>query len=92
MMKQHLTPTQNTKSYVTVAPRDPKDYFGYLRQKSVNYITNSPYVNYLFSKLEKHQKLEEMFKLLETTKAKGRLLIKDHKISYKDYSQARIQV
>lgn len=46
---------------VQLLPRAPENYFKYLRSKSMSVVDRSPYLSYIFSKIQQQDKLKQLF-------------------------------
>ena len=82
----------NVGKFARPLDRIPEDYFGYLRRKSFNLIDKSPYLSYIFSKIQRQDRLKDLFEKLERTKLENRVLIEHNKLSYKQHLEDRKKI
>lgn len=73
-------------------PRAPEEYFNYLQQKSLNLVEKSPYLSYIFSKMQRHERLRELFELLDQNNREDQVLIHHNKLTYQQHTQKRKKI
>ena len=58
----------------------------------MNVVDKSPFLSYIFSKIQQHEKLKQLFELLENTKLENRVLIQHSKLTYEQHLQQRNEI